>query len=104
SRRRHTIFSRDWSSDVCSSDLPSAMTETVRTLTRHVISLTLPVMPASSLRSSGVLTDLRRLRPELPASVRKVADTVLADPAGARSEERRVGEEGRAGGEPWHSG
>ncbi|HLV54098.1 MAG TPA: MurR/RpiR family transcriptional regulator [Actinotalea caeni] len=40
-------------------------------------------MPASSLRSSGVLTDLRRLRPELPASVRKVADTVLADPAGA---------------------
>src|SRR6266511_5723741 len=22
SRRRHTIFSRDWSSDVCSSDLP----------------------------------------------------------------------------------
>src|SRR5690606_41209746 len=24
SRRRHTIFSRDWSSDVCSSDLPMA--------------------------------------------------------------------------------
>src|SRR5690606_40255842 len=23
SRRRHTRFSRDWSSDVCSSDLPS---------------------------------------------------------------------------------
>src|SRR5690606_40594520 len=23
SRRRHTSFSRDWSSDVCSSDLPS---------------------------------------------------------------------------------
>src|SRR5690606_40927004 len=22
SRRRHTMFSRDWSSDVCSSDLP----------------------------------------------------------------------------------
>src|SRR6266511_4814216 len=22
-RRRHTIFSRDWSSDVCSSDLPT---------------------------------------------------------------------------------
>src|SRR5205809_92258 len=26
SRRRHTICSRDWSSDVCSSDLPGAMT------------------------------------------------------------------------------
>src|SRR5690606_40907415 len=25
SRRRHTIFSRDWSSDVCSSDLPGAV-------------------------------------------------------------------------------
>src|SRR5690606_39732315 len=24
SRRRHTRFSRDWSSDVCSSDLPQA--------------------------------------------------------------------------------
>src|SRR6266511_5442856 len=24
SRRRHTRFSRDWSSDVCSSDLPEA--------------------------------------------------------------------------------
>src|SRR5690606_41046482 len=25
SRRRHTRFSRDWSSDVCSSDLPSSL-------------------------------------------------------------------------------
>src|SRR5690606_39453515 len=25
SRRRHTRFSRDWSSDVCSSDLPAAL-------------------------------------------------------------------------------
>src|SRR5215475_13255756 len=31
SRRRHTRFSRDWSSDVCSSDLPDA----VRALARH---------------------------------------------------------------------
>src|SRR5690606_40813412 len=27
SRRRHTRFSRDWSSDVCSSDLPVQMTQ-----------------------------------------------------------------------------
>src|SRR5690606_41012784 len=26
SRRRHTRFSRDWSSDVCSSDLPNCLT------------------------------------------------------------------------------
>ncbi|WP_156253093.1 MurR/RpiR family transcriptional regulator [Pseudactinotalea terrae] len=36
-----------------------------------------------SLRSTGILTDLRRLLPELPASVRKVAEVVLADPQGA---------------------
>src|SRR5690606_40649308 len=29
SRRRHTRFSRDWSSDVCSSDLPSILALTV---------------------------------------------------------------------------
>src|SRR5690606_39570118 len=28
SRRRHTRFSRDWSSDVCSSDLPEVLLET----------------------------------------------------------------------------
>jgi DNA-binding MurR/RpiR family transcriptional regulator len=38
-------------------------------------------MPSTpSLRSAGILTDLRRLLPELPASVRKVAEVVLADP------------------------
>lgn len=37
-----------------------------------------PSMP--SLRSSGVLTDIRRLLPELPDSVRKVAEHILADP------------------------
>src|SRR5207302_496980 len=37
SRRRHTRFSRDWSSDVCSSDLPALATTTSnRHLTAHV--------------------------------------------------------------------
>lgn len=40
-------------------------------------------MPPSALRSSGILTDLRRLLPELPSSVRKVAEHVLADPVDA---------------------
>src|SRR2546422_4187069 len=34
SRRRHTICSRDWSSDVCSSDLPSARAAARRRLGR----------------------------------------------------------------------
>src|SRR5690606_28172121 len=35
SRRRHTRFSRDWSSDVCSSDLGKMMVERLRHLTRY---------------------------------------------------------------------
>src|SRR5690606_41060228 len=38
SRRRHTIFSRDWSSDVCSSDLVRVYMTTIRShLTPDVI-------------------------------------------------------------------
>src|SRR5690606_39537801 len=34
SRRRHTRFSRDWSSDVCSSDLSQGVADDYRTLYR----------------------------------------------------------------------
>src|SRR5690606_39942843 len=34
SRRRHTRFSRDWSSDVCSSDLPSGTGVSLKNLLR----------------------------------------------------------------------
>src|SRR5690606_40806097 len=34
SRRRHTIFSRDWSSDVCSSDLPTFTFPSIRIFLR----------------------------------------------------------------------
>src|SRR5690606_41153765 len=33
SRRRHTRFSRDWSSDVCSSDLPKTLSESLAIMT-----------------------------------------------------------------------
>src|SRR5690606_40127313 len=36
SRRRHTSFSRDWSSDVCSSDLEIGSADDVRTLVTQV--------------------------------------------------------------------
>src|SRR5690606_39530364 len=35
SRRRHTRFSRDWSSDVCSSDLHAISVEAATTATNH---------------------------------------------------------------------
>src|SRR3712207_6929219 len=72
SRRRHTRYWRDWSSDVCSSDLPAAVVGGNR----------------GGRRSRGTPTSAPRPlrgRPEHPASARP-----------ARSEEGRVGEEGRS--------
>src|SRR3982750_4977229 len=67
SRRRHTRSDRDWSSDVCSSDL-------VR------------LAPGSL----GVAN-----QPHGPGK--------LGQPAQVRSEERRVGKEGRSRWSPYHS-
>src|SRR5439155_11628369 len=68
SRRRHTRWPRDWSSDVCSSDLgkPTSRSETLNV----------------TLVASGELQVL--------------GGSVLKALAGPRSEERRVGKECRA--------
>src|SRR5688572_31535794 len=69
SRRRHTRFDCDWSSDVCSSDL--------------------------ALRRGGNLADdLSRLQPRLKADQVGVIEVVGV--IGLRSEERRVGKECRS--------
>src|SRR5690606_39305437 len=86
SRRRHTRFSRDWSSDVCSSDLHAVAVE------------------------SPAVEEVGRLAPA-GQGVHAVAETAGDQVAGAffpvvlaglgqrgegeRSEERRVGKEGR---------
>src|SRR6202048_5462900 len=69
SRRRHTISTRDWSSDVCSSDLG--------VLDRHAVG-----EKQISRRFDEVFLEL--------------GETV-------RSEERRVGKEGRSRWSPYHS-
>src|SRR5438128_12665719 len=80
SRRRHTRCYRDWSSDVCSSDLssPPRCSPEVRTGS----------WVASTPASSAVATSSSTRKP--PAA-----------PSG-RSEERRVGKECRARWEPYH--
>src|SRR5690606_41125846 len=92
SRRRHTRFSRDWSSDVCSSDL---------------FALRLSRQYAEEFRAMPLadetVAELRRLASESLAEQERLeqADTLsfeeyLEQYFAQRSEERRVGKGGRA--------
>src|SRR5690606_40946846 len=95
-RRRHTRFSRDWSSDVCSSDLlPDQIYD--------VTAWSLPLMfnldyqtcgqtpkVASTLASSELIKPGQVQNPDA-----KVAYIVPWGDMNARSEERRVGKECR---------
>src|SRR5690606_40744411 len=92
SRRRHTRFSRDWSSDVCSSDLAAG----ARTGTAARV--------GAGARPCGRVRGARRLgaRPyEKTGSNGRTAERERARAGrggGRRSEERRVGKECRSGG------
>src|SRR5690606_39730142 len=94
SRRRHTIFSRDWSSDVCSSDLVSyretvaRATEVVGECNRLINGV--PHVAAVRLR-------VEPFTPTGPLAASAPPVVVSVDPAhGLRSEERRVGKERRS--------
>src|SRR3712207_7716409 len=85
SRRRHTRYWRDWSSDVCSSDL-----EIIKALDQK------PVVMGHS--TGGLLA-------QMLAGRGLSAATVAIDPGifrGVRSEERRVGKECRSRWSPYH--
>src|SRR3712207_7176210 len=90
SRRRHTRYWRDWSSDVCSSDLEPALLEEERRL--FYVGITraerkLYITHARSRRRNG------ETMPSLPSSFLRPIP---------RSEERRVGEECRSRWSPYH--
>src|SRR5690349_25107595 len=80
SRRRHTRSLRDWSSDVCSSDL----SHPIRSPPLHDVEAGRPPRP-SKLQLPGSRPPTR------PAS-----SPVSLSPKPARSEERRVGKECRS--------
>src|SRR5690349_21947497 len=89
-RRRHTISLRDWSSDVCSSDLPNLESFATLGLTRGGRGLGLafdPGEPGEAKVKIGKV-GLEALSDWLPARPLR--------PAGDRSEERRVGKECRS--------
>src|SRR5690606_39560150 len=84
SRRRHTRFSRDWSSDVCSSDLKSISAEP-SSADRSATSGTCLALYGAGLLIASVDDD------ELPA--RRLAAHVILHHEVVRSEERRVGKD-----------
>src|SRR5207253_5995183 len=91
SRRRHTRWPRDWSSDVCSSDLPVAAIGG------------LGLVGAVLLDPSVYRRYWRGL---YGGTIALMILVILAAPLTRgskrwRSEERRVGKEGRAGGARW---
>src|SRR5439155_4224529 len=91
SRRRHTRGPRDWSSDVCSSDLdPSGAVDVPQ------VALTLTA-PEGSPDTSLDQSETSRASGRRGWLMRRLL--LGADVAALRSEERRVGKEWRARGE-----
>src|SRR5690606_40250612 len=89
SRRRHTRFSRDWSSDVCSSDLDPERDGKLAAFLRGEGR----VFVATSILERGVTV------PDVDVIVLYAdAERIFQEPAliQMRSEERRVGKECRA--------
>src|SRR5699024_12207657 len=92
SRRRHTRSKRDWSSDVCSSDLPAQVPPTRRRTSR--------------LRRRRIFVGWTFILPNflgfalltlVPVAILFYLGFTSWNAFGARSEERRVGKEGGCG-------
>src|SRR5690606_39970049 len=97
-RRRHTIFSRDWSSDVWSSDLSAARPAPVGGQPAGVG----PPSSGASFQNVSFQSLVMDMRVKSDTTTATAAITYasasrLAWRSASRSEERRVGDEGRYG-------
>src|SRR5207253_4418038 len=102
SRRRHTRWPRDWSSDVCSSDLRHLRLWRVgRDADAHLATLFDPKRTVGAVLQAAPLVDRTGGRPGVPehGAVAEQRESYLV-----RSEERRVGKGGRARGGVWAVG
>src|SRR3712207_7005139 len=91
SRRRHTRYWRDWSSDVCSSDLTAQAVE-------HWKAAGLDLSPILHRPELPEGTPLRRVVEQDHGLDRALDNTLIQ----LRSEERRVGKECRSRWVPYH--
>src|SRR5690606_39609900 len=95
-----TRFSRDWSSDVCSSDLlygPEASTNAKNTGLNVPDPCPSPLIVIRLLRDTPkrhAVHPIRQLAPALRDTIHRMPRAPVAAPV-ARSEERRVGKEER---------
>src|SRR5690606_40062725 len=97
----HTRFSRDWSSDVCSSDLPAREpsqvgAEPAPATAEAFVRQLLPSI-GRDLHVAYDLIGPRGYTGTMDVFVRPGGFTVQQRHLSHRSEERRVGKEGRAG-------
>src|SRR3712207_7001333 len=94
SRRRHTRYWRDWSSDVCSSDLSDLRADLDR--------LSITALAEALLEKTGYL-DMLRVQNTLESQARiENIEEFLSVTKSFRSEERRVGKECRSRWSPYH--
>src|SRR5690606_40725889 len=99
SRRRHTRFSRDWSSDVCSSDLRFRFYSTVLNgVPEQQERWERAVSRVGALNGLGEALGQLYVERYFPASSKRQMEELVEN---LRSEERRVGKEGRSG---WEEG
>src|SRR3712207_9006257 len=94
SRRRHTRYWRDWSSDVCSSDLAA----------RRAVVADAPPALAHGEGGEQPPQAVPAAQMPLPLGVaqEEAAEDRLEHVLGVRSEERRVGKECRSRWSPYH--
>src|SRR5690606_39795381 len=102
SRRRHTSFSRDWSSDVCSSDLKAQARIQSRFGDAEKRVKTNGSFTPFARNTQFTIPAIEELRVSKarPVDVNFLTRTTRA--LGTRSEERRVGTECRYRGAPQH--
>src|SRR5690606_40564456 len=95
SRRRHTRFSRDWSSDVCSSDLENDLQYDFNTDRTYTYSVG---KNAEDCETSGTIKGTWKFGGSTLGMITSCLESVVD----LESEERRVGKECRALGSDAH--